>query len=203
MGALLGANGAIYAIRRKAYVPIPDNTIVDDFVIPLLSKLRHRGRIIFDPEAAATEETAPHIGSEFRRRLRIGTGAYQSLPLLWRLLHPRHGWTAFAFLSHKLLRWMVPFLLLGMLVSNVLLLGRQFFQAMFAVQLGVYAISLLGAYLPGRGMPCKIVRGLTMFVVMNAALLAGFWRWLTTPQTGAWQRTPRDREPETEYSKTK
>ena len=87
--ALLGANGAIYAIRRKAYVPIPDNTIVDDFVIPLLSKLRHKGRIVYDPEAVGAEETPPTIGSEFRRRVRIGTGAYQSLPLLWRLLNPR------------------------------------------------------------------------------------------------------------------
>ena len=88
LGALLGANGAIYAIRRRSYVPIPGNTIVDDLVIPLLSKLRHRGRIVFDPEAVASEETAPHIGSEFRRRVRIGTGAYQSVPLLWRLLNP-------------------------------------------------------------------------------------------------------------------
>ena len=90
-------------------MPIPDNTIVDDFVIPLLSKLRHKGRIVYDPEAVGAEETPPTIGSEFRRRVRIGTGAYQSVPLLWRLLNPRYGWTAFAFLSHKILRWLVPF----------------------------------------------------------------------------------------------
>ena len=138
LGALLGANGAIYAIRRRAYVPIPGNTIVDDFVIPLLSKLRHRGRIVFDPEAVAWEETAPHIGSEFRRRVRIGTGAYQSLPLLWKLLNPRYGWTAFAFLSHKILRWMVPFFLLGMVVSNLLLLDKALFRAAIVAQVTVY-----------------------------------------------------------------
>ena len=140
----------------------------------------------------AAEETPPTIGSEFRRRVRIGTGAYQSLPLLWRLLNPRYGWTAFAFLSHKILRWLVPFFLLGMLVSNLLLLDRPFFQAMLAAQLGVYAISLAGAYLPGRGLPCKLVRALTMFVGMNLALLVGFWRWLSSPQTGTWHRTSRD-----------
>ena len=203
LGALLGANGAIYAIRRRAYVPVPNNTIVNDFVIPLLSKLRRRGRIVFDPAAVATEETALHIGSEFRRRARIGTGVYQSLPLLWPLLHPRHGWTAFAFLSHKVLRWMVPFFLLGMLVSNLLLLEHAIFRAAMAAQAGVYGLALAGAYLPGRGLLSKLVRVLTMFIAMNLALLVGFSRWLTSPQTGAWQRTARDRKPEAEHSMTR
>ncbi len=194
VGALLGSNGAIYAIRRRAYVPIPGNTIVDDFVIPLLSKLRFRGRIIFEPEAIAYEETAPHIGSEFRRRARIGTGAYQCVPLLWRLLNPRYGWTAFAFLSHKILRWLVPFFLIALVVSNVLLLDRTLFCCAMAVQIGLYGAALLGAWLPGRNLPCRIVRVLTMFVGMNLALLVGFWRWLTSPQTGAWRRTARDAE---------
>jgi cellulose synthase/poly-beta-1,6-N-acetylglucosamine synthase-like glycosyltransferase len=192
LGALLGANGAIYAIRRSACLPIPDNTIVDDLVIPLLSKLRHKGRIAYDPEAVGSEETPPTIGSEFRRRVRIGTGAFQSVPLLWRLLSPRHGWTAFAFLSHKILRWLVPFFLLGMLSGNVLLLNRPFFQAMFAAQLGIYVISLAGAHLHGRSLPCKLARALSMFVGMNLALLVGFCRWLGSPQTGMWQRTSRD-----------
>jgi cellulose synthase/poly-beta-1,6-N-acetylglucosamine synthase-like glycosyltransferase len=192
LGALLGANGAIYAIRRRAYVPIANNTIIDDFVIPLVSKLRHRGRIIYDPEAVAMEETPPRMGTEFRRRARIGTGAYQSLPWLWRLLHPRHGWTAFSFFSHKLLRWLVPFLLLGMLVANLFLLGHRLYQFTLAAQVAALAVSLAGLYLPGRGPAIRLVRAMSMFTAMNLALLVGFWRWLSTPQTGTWQRTARD-----------
>ena len=192
LGALLGANGPIYAIRRSAYVPIPGNTIVDDLVIPLLSKLRHKGRIVYDDAAVAWEDTPASIGSEFRRRVRIGAGAYQSLPLLWRLLNPRHGWTAFAFFSHKLLRWLVPFLLLGMLVSSLFLLDRRFYQAALAAQAAAVAFSLAGAYLPGRGLPSKLLRVSTMFSGMNLALLVGFFRWLTTPQDGTWQRTTRE-----------
>lgn len=191
LGALLGANGAIYAIRRNAYVPIPNNTIVDDFVIPLLSKLRRGGRIVYDPEAFAREETAPTMGGEFRRRARIGAGAYQSLTLLWRLLHPKFGWTAFAFLSHKVLRWLVPFFLIGMLGANLLLLNSRFYQLTLAFQLLLIAVSIAGVYLPGRGKSTRVIRVATMFFGMNLALLAGFWRWLTATQAGTWQRTAR------------
>src|SRR5262245_50637084 len=72
LGALLGANGAIYAIRREAYTPIPDDTIVDDLVIPLLARLRTGCAIVYDREAVAHEETAMHLACEFHRRSRIG-----------------------------------------------------------------------------------------------------------------------------------
>ena len=113
LGALLGANGAIYAIRRQLYVPIPNNTIVDDFVIPLLAKLKSDCRIIYDAQAVAHEESAPDIRSEFKRRTRIGAGGWQSIGMLWKLLLPRHGWVALAFFSHKVLRWLCPFAMVG------------------------------------------------------------------------------------------
>jgi cellulose synthase/poly-beta-1,6-N-acetylglucosamine synthase-like glycosyltransferase len=191
LGALLGANGAIYAIRRSHYVPIPNNSIVDDFVIPLLSKLHFGGRIIYDESAIAYEETPPEIGSEFRRRARIGTGGYQSLALLWRLLSPRFGWTAFAFFSHKVLRWIAPFLLIGALIANVLLLELPFYRWLFAAQVLFYAASFAGAQARGTGLPFRLLRLAGMFTSMNAALFVGFWRWLTLPQTGTWQRTAR------------
>src|SRR5262249_30950742 len=113
LGALLGANGAIYAIRRELYTPIPGNTIVDDFVIPLRAKLRTGCRIVYDGDAVAREETPPNVGAEFHRRSRIGAGGFQSIGLLWRLLNPRSGWVAFTFFSHKILRWVCPFFLVA------------------------------------------------------------------------------------------
>src|SRR5205085_81616 len=118
LGALLGANGGIYAIRRALFTAIPGDTIVDDFVIPLEAKLRTGCGIVYDPEAVAREETAPNVGCEFHRRARIGAGGFQSLGLLWRLLNPARGWVAFTFFSHKVLRWVCPFFLLGLLVSS-------------------------------------------------------------------------------------
>ena len=191
LDALLGANGAIYAIRREVYVPIPDNTIIDDFVIPLLSKLRHGGRIIYDLEAIAREETPPTIGSEFWRRARIGTGAYQSLAILWPILSPRYGFTAFAFFSHKVLRWVAPFMVIGMLATNVCLMNHMLYQILFAGQISGLALAAIGAYVPGRSRHAKALRGLTMLAGMNVALFVGFWRWLFGRQTGVWQRTAR------------
>jgi cellulose synthase/poly-beta-1,6-N-acetylglucosamine synthase-like glycosyltransferase len=194
LGALLGANGAIYAIRKAAFTPIPDETILDDFTIPLLAKLRTGCMIVYDSEAVAREETPPELGMEFLRRSRIGAGGFQSLGLVWRLLHPRWGWTAWALVSHKILRWLCPFFLLGMLASNLVLCARPFFQIAFVAQLLFYLVSWAMAVIPIRFRFLRPLRLTTMFTCMNLALLAGFGKWLLASQKGAWQRTVRPAE---------
>jgi cellulose synthase/poly-beta-1,6-N-acetylglucosamine synthase-like glycosyltransferase len=191
LGALLGANGAIYALRRALYVPVPTNTLVDDFVIPLLAKLRSGCRIVYDCAATAHEETPAEVRSEFHRRARIGAGGFQSMCWLWRLLHPRHGWTALSFASHKILRWLCPFLLIGMLVLNLALWQHPWFQVILLGQLAFYLTSALAACIPGRVRVLKPLRLTTLFTGMNLALLVGFWRWLRGNKGGAWKRTAR------------
>jgi cellulose synthase/poly-beta-1,6-N-acetylglucosamine synthase-like glycosyltransferase len=194
LGALLGANGAIYAIRKELIPTIPPGTIVDDFVIPLLAKLESGCAIVYEPAAVAVEETAPDVRSEFRRRVRIGAGGFQSIGMLWRLLAPRHGWTAFAFLSHKILRWLGPFFLIGALAANLLLLGGFAYRMALVAQLGFYATAAAMALLPAGPRIVRPLRLTTMFAGMNAALLIGFCRWASGRQGGAWQRTPRGGE---------
>jgi cellulose synthase/poly-beta-1,6-N-acetylglucosamine synthase-like glycosyltransferase len=195
LGALLGANGAIYALRKDLYRLIPAESIIDDFVIPLLAKLRTGCAIVYDRDAIAWEETPPDVASEFHRRARIGAGGFQSIGMLWRLLDPRRGWVAFTFLSHKVLRWFCPFFLLGMLVSNVVLaLGSPFYRALLAGHLGFYAASAVTASLPAQAGPWRLLRLTTMFTAMNLALLVGFWRWLRGVRGGAWRRTARAAE---------
>lgn len=191
LGALLGANGAIYAIRREFYIPIPAETIIDDFVIPLLAKLRSGCAIVYDCNAVATEETPPDVSSEFHRRARIGAGGFQSIALLWQLLDPRRGWVAFTFLSHKVLRWLCPFFLVGLLASNFILWDGLFFRWVLAAQLVFYGVSLLAAFAPEELRLPKAIRLMLMFTSMNAALLVGFLRWLRKGQNAAWRRTAR------------
>jgi cellulose synthase/poly-beta-1,6-N-acetylglucosamine synthase-like glycosyltransferase len=191
LGALLGANGAIYAIRRDVYTPIPNDVLIDDLVIPLLARLRTGCAITYDADAVAHEETAPDFGHEFRRRSRIGAGGFQSMGLLWRLLDPRQGWVALTFFSHKILRWLGPFFLIGMVATNLFLLDWTIFRWLMAGQVGFYFLSTLGAYVPSQLKPLKPLRLFTMFTGMNVALLLGFWRWLSGSQNAAWQRTAR------------
>lgn len=191
LGGLLGANGAIYAIRRTLFVPLRPGTIVDDFVIPLAARLRSRCRILYDETAVAFEDTPAEMGAEFRRRTRIGAGDFQSLGQIWPALLPWQGWISFTFVSHKLLRWMGPFLLLGTAGSNLLLLERPFYRATLVAQLGLYLVAALGVFVPTRSVTGKVVRLATMFASMNAALLVGFFTWMTTPQQGTWERTAR------------
>ena len=189
--ALLGANGGIYAIRRQLFQPIPSETIVDDFVIPLQTKLRTGCAIVYDCQAVAREDTPATIESEFHRRSRIGAGGFQSIAMLWRLLNPRQGWIAFTFFSHKILRWLCPFFMLGLLVTNPLLWDEPFYRFALLAQAMFYLMSVLIAFVPGRFRTLKPLRITTMFTGMNAALLVGFWRWLRGSQRGAWKRTAR------------
>lgn len=194
LGALLGANGAIYAIRRDLFPVLPPGTIVDDFVIPLLAKLRSSCRIVYDAGAVGTEETAPDVRAEFRRRTRIGTGGAQALSLLWSLLSPRHGWTAFSFLCHKVLRWAGPFFLVGMLLSAAGLCRVPLYRDALIGQLAFYAVCTLGASTCRRGPVARLLRLCSMFAGMNLALLVGFCRAARQRQTGIWARTARSAE---------
>lgn len=191
LGALLGSNGAIYAIRRELLRPIPNATIIDDFVIPLLAKQRSGCRLIYDCSAVAREESAPDIATEFRRRSRIGAGGWQAIGMLWRLLNPMRGWIAFTFFSHKILRWLCPFFLLLMVVTSAALWNRPLYRWLLVAQAAFYLAALLGRHVP-RGVPlAKFLRLANMFASMNAALLVGFFRWVSGPQTGIWRPTRR------------
>jgi cellulose synthase/poly-beta-1,6-N-acetylglucosamine synthase-like glycosyltransferase len=191
LGALLGSNGAIYAIRRELLQPIPNSTIIDDFVIPLRAKQRSGCDIVYDSDAVAREETAPDVATEFRRRSRIGAGGWQAIGMLWRLLDPARGWIAFTFFSHKILRWLCPFFLVLMVVSNLMLCRQRVYGILMAAQVTFYAAALVGRHVP-EGMPLnKLLRLANMFASMNAALLVGFFRWISGPQTGIWRPTRR------------
>jgi len=191
LGALLGSNGAIYAIRKSLFPGVPPGTIIDDFYIPLEAKRRSGCQIVYDSHAVACEETAPNIRAEFRRRVRIGAGGFQIISRLWKLLLPANGWVAFAFLCHKLLRWFCPFLMIVAFLANLLALDSTTGSWLFAMQLVGYSLAIVGNWVPARPRALKLLKVPTMFVSMNIALLVGFFQWLFIRQSGVWQRTER------------
>jgi len=190
-GAVLGANGPIYAFRRERYQPLPSETIVDDFLIPMLIRLRSGGHIFMAPAARAWEISPERVRDEFRRRVRIGAGDLQALILTWRLLLPGKGMVALAYLSHKVFRWLGPWLMLAALAGTLGLIHRPFFQLLFLGQLMLYA---LGA---GAGLVLRVpvlgaaASGVRYFLVLNAAILVGFARFMLGLARPFWTIAPR------------
>lgn len=195
LGALLGANGGIYAIRKPLVEPLPAATILDDFVIGM--RVHSQGyRLVYDKTALAYEETPASISDEFRRRARIGAGGFQSLPRLAHLLSPRFGWLAFAFGMHKVLRWICPFLMLAAVGANVALaLDSVVYRWLLGAQMLFYGAALATPCFSGKSGVLKLLRLPEMFVQMNLALAVGFFRWIQGIRSGTWVVTPRQAGP--------
>jgi cellulose synthase/poly-beta-1,6-N-acetylglucosamine synthase-like glycosyltransferase len=191
LGALLGVNGAIYAIRRITFAAIPDDAIIDDFLIPLTAKLNTGCGIVYDRDAIAREETAPDVRGEFRRRCRIATGGFRALRPLRPLLDPRRGWIALSFFSHKVLRWFGPCFLLGALASAASLWRQPLYRAAAIAQLAFYAAALAATAWPRSLRMPRALRGIQMFAGMNVAIGVGGWRGLSRARTATWQPTDR------------
>ncbi|MEX1229793.1 MAG: glycosyltransferase family 2 protein [Planctomycetaceae bacterium] len=190
LGALLGFNGAIYAIRGDLYQPIPPQTIIDDFLIGMRIHLAEK-QLIYDESAVAYEETAPHVQAEFHRRARIGAGGFQSLMWLAPLLHPRRGRLAWAFWSHKVLRWLCPSFLAIAAITNVALVSRPFFARILLVQELFYVTAIFGLFFSDGRRWQRYLKLQALFVSVNAALFVGFWRWHCGIKYGTWKRTER------------
>jgi cellulose synthase/poly-beta-1,6-N-acetylglucosamine synthase-like glycosyltransferase len=189
-GAVLGANGGLYAIRRKLFTQLPPSTIVDDFVIPM--RILAQGyRVVYEAEAVAHEETTEDYGREFGRRARIAAGNFQSLRLVPSLLNPAAGFPAYAFWSHKVLRWCAPGFMALVFLANLFLLDRFVYLLAMFCQLGFYALALLGRLNLLTGAARKAGSVAYYFVTMNAAIAVGFWRFLRNTQRAAWDRTVR------------
>jgi cellulose synthase/poly-beta-1,6-N-acetylglucosamine synthase-like glycosyltransferase len=189
-GAVVGANGGLYAIRRRLFTQLPPSTIVDDFVIPL--RILEQGyKVVYEAGAVAHEETTEDYGKEFGRRARIAAGNFQSLRMVPGLLLPTAGFPAFAFWSHKLLRWCAPALMAVALLANLFLLDSVFYRLTLFTQAMFYALAYLGKAGVLKGTGRRIASIAYYFVTMNLAIVVGFWRFLRNAQKAAWDRTAR------------
>ncbi|HYY51866.1 MAG TPA: glycosyltransferase family 2 protein [Myxococcales bacterium] len=190
-GCVMGANGGIYAVRKHLFPPLPAGTVVDDFVAAL-RVLAAGYKVAYGPEAVAHEETAPDHSGEYRRRVRIAAGCFRALSQHRDLLSPRHGFTAFALWSHKVLRWFVPHALVIAFVTNLFVArGGTFYSVVLLAQCTAYALAALSLL----GMTPRHVRAVAdaaaHFVEMNAALLVGFVKYSRGAQGQTWVRTDR------------
>ena len=191
LGGTCGAFGGLYAVHREQYAPFPSDGRHDD-MFQLLHTVQQGRRVIFDPTALSYEETETSIRGEFRRRARFGMGNFQTLAKMGGMIHPRYRATAYVFFSHKVLRWLSPFLLLAILVGSLLLRQILFYNIVFWLQILFYGIAAVGGILNGLRFRLPGFILVYHFAALNFAFLFGFFRWLRGHRQMMWERSGRD-----------
>jgi cellulose synthase/poly-beta-1,6-N-acetylglucosamine synthase-like glycosyltransferase len=172
-GSTVGVSGALYALRRELWRPLPDGVILDDVLVPMRARLAGK-RVVLETRAQAYDQTA-ESAHEFRRKVRTLSGNFQLLALEPRLMSPTANPEFFGLVSHKLMRLLVPYAMVAALVSSAMmhsLFGALFFGA----QCAAYALAIVRAL--GAGQASKLARLCETVVVLNVAAVVGTFRFL-------------------------
>jgi cellulose synthase/poly-beta-1,6-N-acetylglucosamine synthase-like glycosyltransferase len=190
LGSSLGANGSIYALRRELFVEL-DGDIISDFIMPLRI-WRGGSRVVYGPAAVAVESAGNSFEDELGRRTRIIARSMHGLWTERAVLNPfRHGLFALQMISHKVLRWLVPVLLLTLLAASIALAAAPFYKAMLALQLVFYLLALLGYLLQqrvGRLAPLYLP---AYFCAINLGAFLGLWNFLRGERYRIWKPVSR------------
>ena len=142
----LGATGAIYAVRRSLFRPLPADTILDDVLTPMRVVLAGY-RVVFNEKALAFDRAAANADAEARRKVRTLAGNYQILALEPALLLPWRNRVWLQYVSHKLGRLVVPYAMLAIFVASTVLAGHAFYAAVLACQVLFFLLAGAGAIL--------------------------------------------------------
>jgi len=197
--SMLGASGAIYAIRRSLFTPIPQNIILDDMFVPL--KIIQKGyRAVFDPKAQAYDVAANDSQEEYRRKVRTIYGNYQIFSLFGNLFNPFNSPVAMQLFSHKFLRVIAPFLLILMLIINFYLVNILFFYKIVMVsQVVFYLLAILG--MMTKHTKYGLLRLVSkfcyipyVFCLLNFSALIGFLRFVKHEQPVTWEKARREKQ---------
>lgn len=140
IASVLGAHGAFYALRKSCYEEVPEDTINDDFLIPM-NVIKQGYRVIYEPRVVAIELEQVNLEQDMSRRLRIAAGNFQQLVYLLPLLSPKYGWNAINFASGKALRAIMPFIFVFIFVCNIYLVPiHTLFISIMVCQVFLYSL---------------------------------------------------------------
>jgi len=191
LGSCIGADGAIFAIRKELYLPLKDYDI-NDLVIPLsINQQGYRG--VLQPEAVCLEKDAGSPREEFQRQVRITSRTIRAIMNYRRLLNPfRFGLLSFELFSHKLCRFLAPLFLVTLAVSNLLLAGSGgYFLAALIAQGLFYVAAGTAASVPNGGLLSRMAATARTFVVVNAATAVAWVKYLQGETYTTWSPTKR------------
>jgi biofilm PGA synthesis N-glycosyltransferase PgaC len=185
-GSVVGATGALYAVRRTLLVLVPADTILDDVYVPM-HVARQGFRVVFVPEARAWDVADQGAEQEFSRKVRTLSGNYQLLQLAPWLLTAQNP-LRFEFVSHKLLRLVAPFVLLTAFISPILL-QQLFYRIALALQAAFYTLGMLALLNMARGPLARMADASRTFIVLNTAAAVAFLNFISRRKV-AWSSRP-------------
>ncbi len=191
-GFCVGVEGGCYAILKSHFVKVPDGFLMDDFFITL-DVISKGGNVLFEPEALCYEDVndAPMI--EFKRKIRISLGNFRNLKFYKHLLFPITNGFGFAFFSHKVLRWFTPFaIMFSFALTLILMLYCPFFKWVALAYSLLIVLPILTIFLEKVKLKIPFVNALGHFILMNFALLLGYFKFISASQESAWEPPKRN-----------
>jgi cellulose synthase/poly-beta-1,6-N-acetylglucosamine synthase-like glycosyltransferase len=181
----VGVTGAIYALRRDLFEAVPDDTLLDDVLIPM--RIVRRGyRVLFEPAALAWDHSAPTAEAEFARKVRTLAGNFQLFARAPWLLNPRANRIWLQACSHKACRLLSPFWLAAALGANLLLVQEPLYALALAGQLALYGAAACGHLLRNHRGRNRLLGVPYAFCLLNWAVVVGLLRYMNGRQRVTW-----------------
>ncbi|MFC1533118.1 glycosyltransferase family 2 protein [Thermodesulfobacteriota bacterium] len=185
IGSTVGADGAIFAIRKELYQPL-DPSLINDFVIPL--QVVSKGyRVVYEPRAFLNEDTATPLKGGFARRVRIINRALFGVFTVPEVFNPfKVGFFSIQVISRKLLRWTAPIFIILVFISNLGLIGFSFYIFTLTLQMIFYLFAIMRIFI-GDNVNKRILNFPYYFCHGNAAALVAFIKFLRGERIVVWE----------------
>lgn len=193
IGSMIGATGAIYAIRKDLFKYLPEDVLLDDVYTPM-NALMSGKRVVFESEARAYDTASATTEKEFSRKVRTLAGNFQIFSLFSDMLNPaKKGWLAVQIVSHKLLRLLVPYFLLLALVFNFFIFKKaDFYASALFLQVIFYGVAFLGYVLESAGLKLsgalRILYVPYEFCALNFAAVVAFFVYKSGRMDVRWEK---------------
>lgn len=191
----VGAAGELFAIRTELFTPMPEDTLLDDFILSL--RIAMQGyKIAYCDKAYAIESGSMDMHEEQKRKVRIAAGGVQSISRLKELLNLfKYGTLSFQYISHRVLRWSVTpallFLLFPLNLILVIVQGASLYKIILILQIIFYVLAWLGAIMAQKQIKIKILFIPYYFMFMNLNVLKALFYLKKHKGKGTWEKAKR------------
>lgn len=189
LGSITGADGEIFAMRKSLFIPI-DTTLINDDAALTFQLVKGGHRILYEPGAVSYEAASIQIEDDFQVKVRMVAGGFQTLAREAAYLFPPRNAFSWQFLSHKMLRWLMPELLVILFFLSLVYAGNPLIKLLLVLQAGFYLLALAGWVRRRESLPFWLYFPF-YFVAMNGAALFGLIRFLRGQQSTLWAKAAR------------